>query len=721
MLPVDLSQFKGKCRLWNPHAAVPSGRSLLPIIIKETQDHDVHEVDVRIMAGAPLVAIHTNAESHPAAVYDLSLARMISRAVWEAGGVAYVSTQPTVCDGIAQEHDGMKYSLASRNRMARVFNEVMNALGCNAAIVLQTCDKQPSGAIAGAVLCDRTRQKQGHEPLSVVFLPAPVMKPGPYTERGRAEIERLIAGCETRGDMLLRDRLKANYAQTNTAVKGIIDRTIFLDIVQQHPDLLNERQMADLEHELLPDQAGSGGMCAFNGTANSSRNVATALGLVPEGFDLLSGPYTEEMARQAVNTLFTLIQKRIGITRIVRENLSLGVKFWSATGGSTNLALHLPFVMTALGMEGNLDNLLAIRGDGVPDLFDLKVEYARSFWELAQQVRAGHHSGSASLVKAMHKLRIIGDQELDAMTVSGTWRERVVAAKDVAQEPKGQQIYLTAPETPTSGIQKVEGNLGRSAVIKISGVRREKIALFHDKVFMALMYLSEEDATAHIARRKEFFSSFVSNPDVSTELLTAMAVYNLRLQDKGEIARLRALPKDALVEEMLKRNALMIMVTIGGVGIKAIGMPEMCHISHDIMYNPMLADTCLLLTDGRISGTNKGFVIVHNEPEAYERGPILGVRNGDLAHLSLDDTRNTQYLNLIDPQVLLKSGKAKPLSAAAVKAKVDAVAEERLAKIDAVRALLEPMLLDDLTAMSNAYTGGASAAMLARVGKDALA
>src|SRR5262249_38218748 len=193
------------------------------------------------------------------------------------------------------------------------------------------------------------------------------------------------------------------------------------------------------ESGVLPDQGGSGRMCAFTGTANSSRNVATALGLVPEGFDLLSAAHNEELARRAVHTLFTLIQKRIGITRIVTENLTLGTKVWSATGGSTNLALHLPFVMNALGLEGNLDTILARRGDGVPDLFDLKVEYGRSFWELAQQVRAGHHSGAASLVKTMHKLRIIGDAELDAVTVSGTWRERIAGAKDVAQEPKGQQ------------------------------------------------------------------------------------------------------------------------------------------------------------------------------------------------------------------------------------------------------------------------------------------
>jgi len=717
MTETHLARFKGRIRLWNPQAAVTSGRSLLPIIIKETQDRDVHEVDERIMAGAPLVAIHTNAESHPAAVYDLELARMLSRAVWEAGGVGYISTQPTVCDGIAQEHDGMKYSFASRNRMARVFNEVMNALGCNAAIVLQTCDKQPTGAVAGAVLCDRHRQLQGHEPMSAVFLPAPVMKPGPYTDRARQEIERLMAGCEAKGDRILRDRIAANYKQTNTAVKGIIDRTIFSDLVQFHPDLLNAQQMKELEHELLPDQAGAGGMCAFNGTANSSRNVTAAMGVVPEGFDLLSGRYTEEQARRAVETLFTLLQRRIGIAQIVRENLALTVKAWSALGGSTNLAMHLPFVMNAAGVKGNLDTLLKLRGEGVPDLFDLKVEYERSFWELAQQVRAGRHSGMASMVKTMRGLGIIGDRELDAVTVSGPWRERVAAAKEVAAEPEGRQIYLTRPAAPTSGIQKVVGNLGRSAVIKISGVRREKISLFHDKVFMTLMYLSEEEATAHIAKRKEFFGSFVSDARIAKPRLAAMAAHNLRLKDKAAIARLNKLSKAALVDEMLKQNALMIMVTIAGVGIKAVGMPEMCAISHDIMYNPVLSDTCLLLTDGRISGTNKGFVIVHNEPEAYERGPILGISTGDLAHLSLDDTRNTQYLNWIDPAALVKTGKARPLTPAAVRAKVSAVAKKRLAVIEKHRSLLEPMLLDDLSVMANAYAGGTTATMLARVGK----
>lgn len=714
---INLAQFKGKLRLWNPHTTVTSGRSLLPIIIKETQDHDVHEVDIRIMAGAPLVAIHTNAESHPAAVYDLGLARLLSRAVWEAGGVAYISTQPTVCDGIAEEHDGMKYSLTSRNRMAKVFNEVMNALGCNAAIVLQTCDKQPTGAIAGAVLCDRYRQRNGHEPLSVVFCPAPVMKPGPISERAEKEIQRLISGCESRADTLLRNRLAANHQQTNTGVKGIIDRTIFSDLRQSHPDLLSEQQMAELEHELLPDQAGSGGMCAFNGTANSSRNAATGLGLVPEGFDLLSGPYSEELARTAVQHLFTLIRKRIGIAQVVRENLDLGIKVWSATGGSTNLALHLPFVMNALGIEGNLDTVLARRGDGVPDLFDLKVESGRSFWELSQQVRQGHHSGAASLVKLMHDLRLIGDRELDAVTVSGTWRERIAQAKPIAKERPGQQIYLTHPETTTSGIQKVVGNLGRSAVIKISGVRREKIALFNDKAFLALMYLSEEEAVAAVTQRASFFGAFVANPAIARDALAAMAIYNLRVTDGAEAGRLKGLPKDALVKEMLARNALMIMVTVAGVGIKAVGMPEMCKITHDIMYNPLLADTCLFLTDGRISGTNKGFVIVHNEPEAFERGPILGVSDGDLAHLSLDDTRNTQHLNWIDPQALIQGGKATPLTAAQVKAKVDAVADARLATIESHRDKVEPLLLDELSLMSNAYTGGTTAMVLKRVGQ----
>jgi len=314
----------------------------------------------------------------------------------------------------------------------------------------------------------------------------------------------------------------------------------------------------------------------------------------------------------------------------------------------------------------------------------------------------------------MHKLRIIGDAELDARTVSGTWRERAAQAKPVAKEQAGQQIYLTVPEVPTSGIQKVVGNLGRSAVIKISGVRREKIVLFNDKVFLALLYLSEEQATAAVTDRKRFFGNFVADPRISREALAAMALYNLRVPAGPEAARIRALPKEALVAEMQQKNALMIMITVAGVGIKCVGMPEMCKITHDIMYNPMLADTCLFLTDGRISGTNKGFVIVHNEPEAYERGPILGVQDGDLVHLSLDDTRNTQYLNLVSPTALQQQGKAVPLSAQDVQAKVDAVAAERLAVLERQRSRLEPLLLDELSVMSNAYTGGSTAAMLRR-------
>ena len=713
----DSTQHDQPVTRWNPHRPLAAGRSLLAVTVAETQGYSKHEVDKRLMSGAPQVAIHANSESHPAAVYDPVLARMLAHAVWKAGGVAYISAQPVVCDGIAQEHDGMKYSLVSRNRMARVYNEVMHALGCNASIVLQTCDKQPTGAVGGAVVHDRYHQKRGHEPVSVIFLPAPVMRPGPINKKARQEVERLRQGLESRGDLQLRDRLMANHVQTNTAVKSIIDRTIFSDIVSRHPQLLNPAQMAALEHELIPDAAGSGGMCAFNGTANSTRNVTSALGLVPEGGDLLSGPYTEERAEQAVALLFHNMEQRIGIFQVVRENLTLACRVWSATGGSTNLALHFSFLLNALGMEGNLESVLALRGEGVPDLFDLKVEEQRSFWELAQQVVNGFHSGMSSLVRTMGELGVIGDAELNAVTVSGVWRERAAKAIPIAAAKEGQQIYLTQPMNATSGIQAVKGNLGNSAVIKISGVRREKIDRFDGKVFLAASYLSEEEATVAIADREAFFDTMATHPGISREVLLAAARHNLGLH-REEAGDLEGLERKELVAGMLRRKALMIVVTIGGVGIKAVGMPEMCVISHDINYNPMLADTCLLLTDGRISGTNKGFVIVHLEPEAYERGPILGVTTGDLVHLDLDASRNTQYLNLIDPDKFSAGGEIIPLSEAAVRAKVDAVAEERLEIVESHRALLEPFLLGDLEGLSNAFAGGTPLPLMA-AGREA--
>jgi len=114
----DATQQDQPLTRWNPHRPLAAGRSLLAVTVAETQGYSKHEVDKRLMSGAPQVAIHANSESHPAAVYDPVLARMLAHAVWKVGGVAYISAQPVVCDGIAQEHDGMKYSLVSRNRSA---------------------------------------------------------------------------------------------------------------------------------------------------------------------------------------------------------------------------------------------------------------------------------------------------------------------------------------------------------------------------------------------------------------------------------------------------------------------------------------------------------------------------------------------------------------------------------------------------------------------------
>ena len=245
----------------------------------------------------------------------------------------------------------------------------------------------------------------------------------------------------------------------------------------------------------------------------------------------------------------------------------------------------------------------------------------------------------------------------------------------------------------------------------------EKIDRFDGKVFLAASYLSEEEATVAIADREAFFDTMATHPGISREVLLAAARHNLGLH-REEAGDLEGLERKELVAGMLRRKALMIVVTIGGVGIKAVGMPEMCVISHDINYNPMLADTCLLLTDVRISATNKGFVIVHLEPEAYERGPILGVTTGDLVHLDLDASRNTQYLNLIDPDKFSAGGEIIPLSEAAVRAKVDAVAEERLEIVESHRALLEPFLLGDLEGLSNAFAGGTPLPLMA-AGREA--
>jgi len=77
------------------------------------------------------------------------------------------------------------------------------------------------------------------------------------------------------------------------------------------------------------------------------------------------------------------------------------------------------------------------------------------------------------------------------------------------------------------------------------------------------------------------------------------------------------------------------MVVVAGQGPRANGMPEMFTFTEYINVDPVLAKCCTTFTDGRISGATYGSVIVHAEPEAIDKGPILALDTSDLIHLKL--------------------------------------------------------------------------------------
>jgi len=85
-----------------------------------------------------------------------------------------------------------------------------------------------------------------------------------------------------------------------------------------------------------------GGMCAFFGTANSSRILTAGWGVVPKGLELLTDWANEVQIRYAVAELFENIRKGLSVSTIVKENCNNAIRVWSSTGGSTNLALHIP-------------------------------------------------------------------------------------------------------------------------------------------------------------------------------------------------------------------------------------------------------------------------------------------------------------------------------------------------------------------------------------------
>jgi dihydroxy-acid dehydratase len=603
-------------------------------------DWTLEEIYMRLERNAPRIAIIGGSSDHPAHIMDYQTSARAAIRIWQNGGVPFHFSTPVMCDGTAQSNQGMSYSLQSRNAVAQMVVNQLEAHSYHGAFVIQGCDKQPLGVVSALAHVDRVRRSRGEAPFFATFAPAHVLQGGSIPDDVMEELEELARKAESEGAADVAVDLRDTMAyilqcSSNTAFQGVFERAY-------ERGILTKKQHKHFEMRLAVATCdGQGGVCAFNGTGNSSRHLVAGMGLVHPAVELLTDPPSQRQINAVLDSFAGMINdERYGVANIVATNIKNAIRIHSASGGSTNLMMHIVAGMLYAGYKFSLWDLDRIHHSyPIPDLFDYSLTEGRDIYSLAMQCCSGTSRGMETLFYELMENGVPMDQ--DAPTVAAkTWKERLAITRSLkAVNVKKDKVILATPRRGFSGVDVLKGNFFESAVVKISGMPTPQLNQFDDKLAFALYYENEDDANKSLID-----SSLLAKIKGQKLFVHDLLLATLKYNNESEWNRLKDASYDELFDEMAKEGTLKIGVIIAGQGPVAFGMPEMFTPMQHINASRVLKRLATIISDGRYSGVTYGAAIGHMTPEAYEDGGIGFLQTGDVVHLQLRERR----IDLVD-------------------------------------------------------------------------
>ncbi|HZS05404.1 MAG TPA: dihydroxy-acid dehydratase [Blastocatellia bacterium] len=612
-------------------------------------DYSLAEIVDRLDDNAPRVAVIGGSPDHPAHIMDQETTARAAVRIWQQGGVPFAFSTPVLCDGTAQSNVGMCYSLESRNAMTAMIANQMEAQSYHGAFVIQGCDKQPLAAVAALAAVDVTRRARSDAPVFATFAPAHVLKGGTIPDDLRGEIEATARKAECLNHPDIADDLRDAMAyvlqcSSNQAFQGVFTRAVAAGVI-------TEAGHKDFEKRLAVHTCdGKGGICAFNGTGNSSRHLVAGFGLVHPALELLTEPPDQERVNAAVDGLFSYCNNPdYSVSEMVRRNIENAIRIHATTGGSTNLMMHLVSAMIHAGVDFSIFDYERIhRAHSIPDLFDYSLTQGRTIFELAQQCCAGQIRGMETVTYELTRNDV--PMALDAPTATGTtWRERLADTRNLSAEGvTNNPIILSRPRRPISGVDVLRGNFFDSAVVKISGMPDAQLDEFDRQLSVVLYFENEDDANRQLLD-VHFEASLKAHAEITREDLLRIYEHN---SGRPADARINAFSRDELFDYLVAERLIKFALVISGQGPEAYGMPEMFTPIQHVNASRFLKKLAMIITDGRYSGVSYGAAIGHITPEAKRGGGILYLQTGDIIQANLRD-RN---LTLIDREALRERG-----------------------------------------------------------------
>ena len=479
-----------------------------------------------ITAYNDMLSAHQPFERFPALIKDT--ARQQGATAQVAGGV------PAMCDGVTQGQPGMDLSLFSRDVIALASAVALSHNTFDAAVYLGVCDKIVPGLIISAATF-------GHIPS--IFLPAGPMISGlPNDEK--ASIRKKFAVGEIGREELMAAEMASYHGS---------------------------------------------GTCTFYGTANTNQMLMEFMGLHLPGASFVN---PDTPLRDALTVAG--VERLLGITALGNEFRPVseildekafvnGLVGLMATGGSTNLVLHLPAMARAAGVLLELEDF-----DDISSVTPLMTKvYPNGLADV------NHFHAAGGLGYLIGELLDNGLLHPDTKTVAGdglslyTQEPKLKDGRVVFEPGAGETLNdkilrpASDPFQPTGGLKQLNGNLGHG-MMKVSAVKPEnrvieaRARVFHDQQ-------SVKDAF-----------------------------------NKGEFT-----------ED--------VVVVVRFQGPQANGMPELHGLTPTLSVLQDRGLNVALLTDGRMSGASgKVPAAIHVSPEASVGGPLACLRDGDLVRVDAE-------------------------------------------------------------------------------------
>ena len=346
------------------------------------------------------------------------LAKAAKEGVFEAGGYPLEFGTISVSDGISMGHEGMHFSLVSREIIADSVETVMQAERLDGMVMLAGCDKSLPGMMMAAARLD----------LAAVFLYAGSILPG---------FAKMSDGSER--EVTIIDAFEA----VGACARGLMSR----------------EDVDAIERAICPGEGACGGMY----TANTMASVGEALGLslpgsaAPPATDRRRDGYARRSGVAVVEMLRRGITARDILTKEAFEN---AIAVVMAFGGSTNAVLHLLAIAHEANVELSLADFTRV-GAKVPHLADVKPFGSHVMNDVD---RIG---GVPVVMKALLDAGLLHG---DCLTVTGKTMAENLSHID-PPDPDGKVLRaLSNPIHPTGGITILHGSLApEGAVVKSAG------------------------------------------------------------------------------------------------------------------------------------------------------------------------------------------------------------------------------------------------------------